>query len=32
MVRGNVQVRGNVHTADLGYLGFQDYHKKISSL
>ena len=21
----------NVHTADLGYLGFQDYHKKIFS-
>ena len=23
--------RGNIHTADLGYLGFQDYHKKICS-
>ena len=22
----------NVHTADLGYLGFQDYHKKFSAL
>ena len=22
----------NVHTADLGYLGFQDYHKKFSDL
>ena len=22
----------NVHTADLGYLGFKDYHKKFSAL
>ena len=22
----------NVHTADLGYLSFQDYHKKFAAL